>query len=123
MEPVTVTGTTDVTIDAPVSATIVIAESGTAGDKTFSIDFNGGGETHVITFADTVTTLTLNLGGGTNSVTLNALDQAFAGALTINGGGGDDTVTFVAKTGSGTYTFNGAGGTDTIVAPATRTWR
>ena len=116
MEPVTITGTTDVSLDAPNDATIVIEETGTASDKTFSVDFNGGGETNVITGADTITSLTINLGTGTNTVTIQALDTAFTGSVTINGGTGDDTVNFVAKSSAGTYTFSGGAGTDTIVA-------
>ena len=117
MEPVTVVGTTDIVITAPANATIVITESGTLTDKTFSIGFNGGGETHVITAADTVTSITLNLGAGTNLVTVNALDPAFTGSLAIKGGAGDDTVVLVAKTGPGAYTFDGGAGDDTLTGP------
>ena len=45
MEPMSIIGTTAIVITAPANATIVIAESGTPNDKTFSIDFNGAGET------------------------------------------------------------------------------
>ena len=114
MEPLTIHTTSTVTINAPADATIVVTESGTATDKTFSVTFGGGGETHVITNADTVTSLTLNLGTGTNAVTLEALDPAFNGTITITGGSGSDTVTFLERTG-GTYTFNGGGGDDTLV--------
>ncbi len=79
LEPVTVSGATTITINAPNSATVVLADSGTTSDKIFSVDFNAGGETHSITAADTVAGITLNLGSGTNNVTLNALDPAFKG--------------------------------------------
>ena len=110
MEPVTVVGTTAIVITAPDNATIVIAESGTASDKTFSINFNGGGETHLITAADTVTSLVLNLGAGTNLVTLEALDSRVRGVLTINGGGG--------ATPSSSSTRPGAGRTPSTAAAA-----
>ena len=118
LEPVTVTGAPTITINAPNTATVVLADSGTTTDKTFSVDFNAGGETHSITAADTVTAITLNLGTGTNNVTLNALDPAFKGTLTVNGGPDSDTVTVNARTGPGIYTFNGGGGTDTLVGPS-----
>ena len=108
MEPVTIVGTTAIVITAPANATIVIAESGTLTDKTFSINLNGAGETHFITAADTVTSIILNLGAGTNLVTVKALDPAFTGSLTINGGAGDDSVVLVEKTGPGAYSSTAA---------------
>ena len=92
LEPVTVSGATTITINAPNAATVVLADSGTTTDKTFSVDFNAGGETHSITAVDTVAGVTLKLGTGTNNVTVNALDPAFVGTLTIIGGSGSDTV-------------------------------
>ena len=116
LEPISVTGTTAVTVNAPDTATVIVADSGTTSDRTFTIDFNGGGETHSITAADTIDDLTINLGGGPSTVTVNALDPAFDGNLTINGGMGDDTVIFGARTGSGVFMFNGGDGTDTVSA-------
>jgi hypothetical protein len=117
LEPVTVSGATTITINAPNSATVVLADSGTTSDKIFSVDFNAGGETHSMTAADTVAGVTLNLGSGTNAVTLNALDPGFKGTVTINGGPDGDTVTANARTGPGIYTFNGGGGTDKLIGP------
>ena len=123
MEPISFSGGTALVLNAPNGATVTFEDNGNVADKTFVVDFNGGGETHAIMAADTLTSLTLNLGTGTNSVTINALDPAFVGTLTIQGSTGDDTVTFVEKTGSAAYTFNGGAGTDTLVGPdAGNTW-
>ena len=116
LEPVEVTGTTTVMVNAPDAATVSLADSGTTADGTFVIDFNGGGETHTITNAGSVTDLTINLGGGPNEVTLHALDPAFNGNLTVVGGTGDDAVVFEARTGGGTYTFSGGDGADSVSA-------
>ena len=79
LEPVTVSGASTITINAPNAATVVLADSGTTTDKTFSVDFNAGGETHSITAVDTVAGVTLKLGTGTNNVTVNALDPRSSG--------------------------------------------
>ena len=118
MEPVTVAGPRTLVVDAPSDATVVIADYGTPTDKTLSVSFTGAGETHVITAADTVFSITLNLRGATNLVTLNGLDPSFLGHITINGGSGDDTVVVTATSPGNVYVFYGGGGNDTLTGPA-----
>ena len=117
MEPVTVTGVTAITIVAPASATITVSDNGDPLDGTFLVDFHGGGETHAITGAGSVVSITLQLGSGTNNVIIDVFDVAFDGSFTVQGGSGDDTLIFVAATAGVAYTFDGSGGTDTLVGP------
>ena len=85
MEPVTVTGVTAVTIIAPNAATVTVSDNGNPLDGTFLVDFNGGGETHAITGAGAITSITLQLGTGTNVVTIDLFDVAFDGTFTVAG--------------------------------------
>ena len=77
MEPVIVTGTTALTILAPNGATIALSDNGDPLDGSLIVDFNGLGETHVVTGAGSITSITLQLGTGTNTVIIDALDSAF----------------------------------------------
>jgi hypothetical protein len=108
LEPVTNTGT---------AANVILAATG--GSDTLNLTSDGSGNLvfsgdtiESTSFADTASTVTLNLGGGSDTITITSLGT-FTGDLTIHGGTGVDTfVIHGLGSYAGSISITGGGGGD-----------